>query len=374
MKKIFIIFTITFILCSLLGCVSPNSQNGLIIPNNSESIESTYLDSESDPESVETKLDISEDYSESVELNYNNTENNVDINESPTQESNNPVKKNLVYETYLSGVTNDGILKATPEYTASKNCANSEGEKPNKEIVFEGQTYVGEYKDETNGAFDSFISVRYSGDVFGYDSNDFRMFSVRSDTQELNYISFLTNGFYIKETYKNDLPNAEEHAVDFATELAQKYIKDFENYTLTVEGPKSEDRNINGATKTISYYRVQFTRKICGFDSSDYLYVDVSTKGNLVALKIGDLHVFENLNVELDAEEINKNISEKVKVLYEEKSEFTITNKTIVYQKLIVAAKDGQLCLESEYKLYGINGNGEECRTGVRLLTKILEE
>lgn len=154
-------------------------------------------------------------------------------------------------------------------------------------IKFDGKSYNVDYMYSRYDNYNSFATDYYDntrGVTFGLNSN----------TGELVYINLKTPSFFKKEPLLQDVDNIKE----IGLELAQKYASLFINlndYILynTRRSPYQPDRTQKAK---MVFYTYTFVKKINNECSSAYISVQITSKGNLASIVIGDLNAFSDEN------------------------------------------------------------------------------
>lgn len=154
-------------------------------------------------------------------------------------------------------------------------------------IKFDGKSYNVDYLYSRYNNYNSFATDYYDntrGVTLGLNSN----------TGELVYINLKTPSFFEKEPLLQDVDNIKE----IGLELAQKYASLFINlsdYILynTRRSPYQPDRTQKAK---MVFYTYTFIKKINNECSSAYISVQITSKGNLASIVIGDLNAFSDEN------------------------------------------------------------------------------
>lgn len=234
---------------------------------------------------------------------------------------------------------------------------------PDKTVTVLGKKYEGKYISSGIEKFTSFVVDRYR-DSDGVD------FYVRSDTDEIVFISFTNNKFFATEPYLEDVYEPEKNAVEIGTEVAKSFVEDFNEYVQKDVKIRMMQREKDGETYKFAYYTLLFTRKICGYDSIDFVEVTVTSKGHVAAISVGETNAFDKTIVECDEETLNKSISEKINAEYE-KQYPGINIKDIQYEdQFVTKTPEGEIVMYSDVRitLELKDSEGEE-QTALEIIT-----
>lgn len=264
------------------------------------------------------------------------------------------------YEPYIIDVmTNETSIK--PELTIWEDTYfEKEAVTKEKEIVFNDRTYTGKYAKSIIKKWNSYVTDIYTDDEgvkIGFKEN----------TNQLVMLDLMNDEFFKTEPFKDDIDNSKYNAISLAKKIASKYIS-INQYELITEDSISEEYARDDVKSYITYYTFTFMKKFnVKINSSDYLSIKITSKGNLAALYMGDLNFFDNLeNRYYVIEDVNR--INNIKVLSTYKSlGYEVLDQKINYQRLVVTPK-GVLALYSciDVKLML---NSEEKNTEICLLT-----
>ena len=111
----------------------------------------------------------------------------------------------------------------------------------------------------------------------------------------LQYVQFKFNTSAFKNEDSNpNLQNCEAEVLKLAKEYASKFINTAE-YTLSY----SVKKNIYQTGNT-DLYTIEYTKQFKGFDTTDAVHIEITSKGTLVAFSINNIGLFDNLPQDLD--------------------------------------------------------------------------
>lgn len=229
-----------------------------------------------------------------------------------------------------------------------------------KEVTINDKTYIGKYTKSIIKKWDSYVTDIYTDDKgvkIGF----------KEKTNQLVMLDLMNDDFFKTEPFKDDIDNVEYNTLSLAKKIASKYIN-INQYELMTEDSVSDEYAKEDVKCHITYYTFTFMKKFnVIINSSDYLTIKITSKGNLASLYIGDLNFFYNLeNRYYVMEDVNR--VNNIKVLSTYKSlGYEVLDQEIIYQRLVVTPK-GVLALYS-YIDVKLMLNGEEKNTEIGLLT-----
>lgn len=228
-------------------------------------------------------------------------------------------------------------------------------------LRFEENDYVGKYENSIISKYNSFTT-----DV--YMTNDGIEFGVKDKDGSLVYINFMNKYFFDTEPYLPEISNAKENSFSIAECVASKYI-DISEYEMIEGEPTTSYKEKNGEVYEITYYDVMFSRKIKGLNSSDYISIKITSKGNVASIMMGDIGVFEDIDVNYDVTEVNEVIADTVASIYS-KIDYRLDKHTIDTQVLSITPK-GEVVLYSYLDLQVSDDSNKNYHTGIVLATNI---
>ena len=269
-----------------------------------------------------------------------------------------------LYTSKIIDVTNDGLGISTETNIWTGTYFTKDNMK-DKTCTANGESYTGSYKksivEKTNS---------YTTDIY-IDENDIE-FGLRDDNGKLTYINYMNKEFFDTVPYLPDTSNPYETAITIAADIADDYLKNINEYTQIIDEPKSDTREKDGITYEMTYYFITYARKVSGYFTSDYITVKVTSKGKLASIKMGDIDVFENTNIDINKELIDDSISNKIDITYK-KIKFDVKTTDITDQKLVVTP-DGEICVTSKITIEGTKEDGTETKTGIYLNTIVKKD
>lgn len=232
-----------------------------------------------------------------------------------------------------------------------------------KQVLFDDTIYIGKYNKSIIRKCES-----YSTDIYITDNGI--KFGVKENSNQLVLLNLMNTEFFNTEPFKDDIKDSEKIALDFAKEIASKYI-DISQYEILQEEPVTREKNKDESTYYITYYTFNFAKKVNDVYSSDYLGVKITSKGNLASLYIGDLNVFDNIGkIDFSLDDINKVNYEKVLETYKYNN-YEVIEQNINNQRLVITP-DGNLALYSiiDVKLK-LSEDEKIFESGISILTYI---
>lgn len=212
-------------------------------------------------------------------------------------------------ECYITDISNsspDILMDYSPEYNPwNSSYFNSDSAKKSMSVEIDGTVYSGDYWRTKYQKYNSFATDIY------HDSNGLE-FGVKAGTNEWVYINFKTKDFFKTEPYLDNLENPTEQTLNIANACAEKYI-DLSNYSMHISKPvidkyvsgELSEVNVDKYTSdpvaneyTLGYHTFDYIRYINGIPTSDYLSVQVTSKGNIASIFFGNKDAFSEDKLE----------------------------------------------------------------------------
>lgn len=252
-----------------------------------------------------------------------------------------------IYDSLVIDITNDGSGAKIDAYFWSGMPYKKEGIK-SQSIDIQGKKYTGSYKRSIDEKLKS-----YTTDVF-CDENKLE-YGVKSGTNEIAFINYMTPDFFNTEPYLNDISNSKEYAISYAEEVAKKFVDNIDDYTMIFEEPRVSYKEKEGKTYSITYYVITYAKKISGYFSSDFISIKITSKGHLASVYIGDSNAFSDVDIVVDDDLVNKSISNKVYSAFKD-TDFKVNRYEIDlnYQRIAVTP-DGRVGIYSKVDVIGTN-------------------
>ena len=229
------------------------------------------------------------------------SENTSDINpvnqasEGATEPISNPQsssdKNNLIC--YLLSSSNSEIVNTGDEvnWASEQKWWNgqtfiSAGSPKIRSIEFNNQSYEGTYKYSVFEEYNSFSSDYY-------ECPDGLEFAINSSTNEIVYLNLKTLSFFEEEPLKEDVIKSFDSGIESAKKIASE-ITDITGYALKSPSEFSyqPDRD---AAPTMILYTYTFDNEINNEESSAYISVQLTSKGNLASISVGDIHAYADI-------------------------------------------------------------------------------
>ena len=263
--------------------------------------------------------------------------------------------KSLVYDFY-----NDGIIdKSDVEYwngiyfykdgMAEKSCSVN------------NKIYNGKYSDSIIRTKISYVTDMYE------DEETHVTFGLNSRTGDLVSINNKNNDFWNRETFLEELENPQEYAILVATQLASQYVDDIYKYKMVAEKSYSLQD-----PQQVQFYNIKFYKEIDGFATSDFVSVQVTRKGTVAVLSIGEIGAFDAVDLVINQKSLNKSISEKVENVYNQRN--LQVKKINIEEQQLAITPDGEVCMCSTVIVDVTDESGNETQTGVAIITILIED
>lgn len=242
-----------------------------------------------------------------------------------------------LYKTYIEDVSN-GASAAVDSKIWSTFFTKENKVGSSRTVSYNGVQYIGQYDNSLVKVFTSYETDYYKTES-GID------FGVNSQTGDLVYLNLMTNEYFETEPYLDDVADPAGTALALAKSIAKDFVDDISEYEITIDEPYPQYKKKDGRTYTYYLHDIWFMRKIQGYNTSDRLYIRVTSKGNLAQISLGDINAFKGKTISFDVDKVNTSISDKVKKAYENTScmltDFTVGNQ------YICKLPNGQICIHS---------------------------
>lgn len=155
-----------------------------------------------------------------------------------------------------------------------------------RSIEFNNMTYEGNYKYSVFEEYNSFASDYY-------ECPDGLEFAINHSNNEIVYLNLKTLSFFEEEPLKEDVIKSFDSGIELAKKTASE-ITDITGYAL--KGPSEfsyqPDRD---AAPTMTLYTYTFDNEINNEESSAYISVQLTSKGNLASVSVGDIHAYADI-------------------------------------------------------------------------------
>lgn len=263
-----------------------------------------------------------------------------------------------VADTYITDVANDGILSA--ELTSIWNIHDEINENAPAQcsVVFEGIEYHGEYQRSVDRD-----NLPYATDY--YLTSDGFDIMLNGDTGEFRGIAFMGRDYFETVMLMDDIPDSEDYALETAKRIAAKYIN-IQDYEIELE-PDEYTQQINGQEYSMTFYPIHFVKRIGDLPTSDFVYISISSKGDIVTCQLGDIGKFDDLrNNDIPFADIEDALRTKVQNMYGKHEKYTFISYQTKNQKLRITP-DGDYCVVTEIVIDLRDQAGIEFSTGLRM-------
>lgn len=192
-----------------------------------------------------------------------------------------------------------------------------------KAFSFKSDIYSGEYT-FSRWAGNGPIRIDYY-----YDKNQDATLKFESQTGKFAGIHF---GSLLTDEYisKPDRDNSYEYALDMAKHIAAEYI-DTSKYRLEHSQMTVPDVNDNFE---VLLYTFEFTKYVDGFKTSERVYINITSKGDLFTLNVSNIGLFNDTqDIRIDKNALDNSIKLKLKDLYADEYQYTykISRQTLTY-------------------------------------------
>lgn len=263
------------------------------------------------------------------------------------------------YTTLIESTSNDGIVKNSeadfwPGEYFQRNCA--------KEFTCDALGY------SLKGEYDRSIIDKYNSYTTNfYVCEDGIEFGIRNSDSKIVFINLMNKEFFDTQPYLEDLENSEEYCRSYASVIASNFTNNLSTYKQIEYEPKTQIKEKDGKTYSITYYFFTFYKDIDGYNSSDHISVKMTSKGYLASVIIGDTDVFEGKSFTIDKEVLQQKIDEKVLQVYDSTG-YIVVDHTICDQK-IVKAPDGHFYIISDVAIQLADNDNKQVDTLLGLIS-----
>ena len=265
---------------------------------------------------------------------------------------NEPIKSSK-YTSYVTDMANDGlIINAEKEWWNGKSMKVEDVAK-RRSFIVDGE------KKEFNYKHSQYIRRQpQRTDVYRNDEVEVWVSSVDETVKGYYYHHMITDDYYEKK----DVSNPYEFALQKAKEVASKYVN-IEEYRVEEEIVEDER-----STGKMTYYIIRFVKYIDTIRTSDYVYIGVTSKGDVREMYTSNIGIFDHIETEtIDLSEVELSVKNKLELLYGEKKtySYTIVEQTMAY------SPEEDLVLESVIEVEVELDNGSRYNTGVVISTVV---
>lgn len=219
------------------------------------------------------------------------------------------------------------------------------------EVKFLENDYYGKYQYSSD-------SIRFSSTIDYYKTDSktsWVTFGVRSDNGKLAYISFKNTDFLSKQRQLDDLDNALEYALKMSKDIVSNIVIDPESYEIIVEE--------SFIMSYMEVFHIVFAKRFSGYISSDQISFEITSKGSLCSVYIGDIGAYdiESTN-KIDDESINQSIEKRIEELFKNYLDtYSIQNVSIKKKELIKLPNGNTGVLSTtEVEMKSANNNADE--------------
>lgn len=246
-----------------------------------------------------------------------------------------------------------GCQKEPPDTQITTPSTSSAPQENGRKVTFRGQTYSVTYLDRVVSEYGSAETDRYCNDEV----------TIYLDCEDESFEGIHYQGL-IDQAYcaKPDIVEPFQSACALAEQIASQYIQ-VEDYTRIEESYEitSEDE-----VSVVRLYTFRYVKYVGDYPTEDDLYVQITSKGDLRTLHIGERGRFDNVSpTAVDAEAVRTSLEARLDELYRDIGSYTYT---IVKQTLAYSPEE-ELTLVSQIELHVDLEGGDGYDTAVILAT-----
>ena len=255
-----------------------------------------------------------------------------------------------IYDSYICDMANDGIItEMEKEWWNGILIKNSLAEKE-KEITVQGVTYDFSYDfSEVCGFSSHYVDIYRSKDTT-------IQISVLPSSNEV--VGFHRYDLFDDEyLLKQDLYETSESALPMAKEIASRYIG--------INDYRVESQTSDSYSKKIKEHIFDFVRYVDGYPTCEGVYIAITSKGDFRTLAIHDIGLFENKQISVDKDVLQKSIDKKLNKIYTEDLGYNYTYKIV--KQTLAYSPENDLVVVSQIEV----SVKDKYNTGVLLATVI---
>lgn len=150
-----------------------------------------------------------------------------------------------------------------------------------KAVSWQGKIYEGVYYESSYLRRMSFLVDEYHGD-------DLTSFQTRRSDGSLVYLNVMDRSFFDTQSKLDDIPDTEASLEKIAKGYAAQFV-DVDEYQKEVSTETFGDDGV-------ALYNFKFVRRIHGRDTSDFVWIRLTSKGHLADIFIGDIGAFSKIS------------------------------------------------------------------------------
>lgn len=238
---------------------------------------------------------------------------NKNEHNTPRDESKND---SLLYNSYICDMANDGIIKDMEKTWWNGIPQKISSVEAKKEISLHDVTYNCTYMQSDYGRFGSYLQNTYKNENH---SIEISLDATTNKIVGVHHPDLLNDEYSLKP----DVYNTAEDAFPIARDLAAQYIN-VSDYSVEID---------TWEKYSIKRFWFVFVKKIDGFNTSEKLTVFVTSKGDICSWNLCDIGLFDNKQINIDKDILEKSVEKKLNQIYSDNYEFDykIRQQTIAY-------------------------------------------
>ena len=188
---------------------------------------------------------------------------------------------------YIIGTSNnETVVSENYDFPWSQTSFQNDIAEPSVTVEVLGITYTGEYKDSMIYKLNSFTTDYYRCEDGAY-------IGIRSDTGVFQSINLMTNSFFETEPLLPDVEEPQKYAIDYGKSIASQYVN-IDDYHLVESTSSPYEIRKDGIKYEMTFYYVTYAKIINGLQTSDYISIKLTSKGNVAAITLGDIGAFDS--------------------------------------------------------------------------------
>lgn len=218
-------------------------------------------------------------------------------------------EKAELYNSYVVDAANDGIITEVEwEWWLGQRINNKEAAASKKWLDGEKEMVV-QYSYSDYLPFSCVLTDFYNGEgcILSYCSDNGKLVGV-------HYSNLINKDYYQRKDVEDPYHFAKEKAMN----MAKEYIE-ISSYRLD-----ESTQTLSYTDETITLYTFKFIKCINEYMTSDYFYVQITSKGDLRTMRLGDIGIYNNVDLStVDKDKLEQSIAHKMRELYHTQGKYS---------------------------------------------------
>lgn len=262
-------------------------------------------------------------------------------------------KKAELYNSYVVDTANDGIIAEVEwEWWLGQRINNKEAAASKKWLDGEKEIVV-QYSYSDYLPFSCLLTDFYNGEecILSYCADNGKLVGV-------HYSNLINKDYYQKKDVEDPYHFAKEKAMNIAAEHIEipSYCLDESTQTLTYND------------EAITLYTFKFIKCVNEYMTSDYFCVQITSKGDLRTMRIGDIGLYNNVDLSaIDKDILEQSIAQKMSELYRTQGKYSYS----VQEQSLAFTPEGETVIVSRIYVNIVLSDRVEYDTLVFIATRI---